>query len=156
MTWTAYYDRRDKTIEGLFTLKSSNPADEADNLIRLPARSGQRGYEGTSWERGKSPIPVGKYWLWVGRGKDIGVQPGRTGIGEFYPISSGDDPRLIINVGRPMPKKNRLFRQDIGLHPENALPGSAGCIVILKDWDRLAERLRLLGKTQERIPLVVL
>lgn len=155
---TAYYDRKPGTIEGLFTLQTVENGVPTKLFNRLPARSGQQSYCDTDWVRGQSPIPMGRHFLWLDP-----VNPGTWpktpgGIGEFYPISSGLMNRRII-----MAEDTGKVRMDIGLHPENAYPGSAGCIVLLHDTPvrkaevmRLFAFLRTLGKSRETIDLVVL
>ena len=158
--YTAYFDRSFKNIEGKFTIHEYDPETKVTKapFRQMAARSGQKGYEASSWTRGKSPIPFGEYFLWL-QPKDRGTEPGARGIGEFYPISNKqDNPRLISNRDR-----EEQERWDIGLHKENALPGSAGCIVLVtdrpsqkKEVAALFDFLVQLGKTNEFIKLKVL
>ncbi len=163
--FTLYVDRNPNTIEGKLTLqpditqiKASTLIDDNIPFIRLPIRSGQKSYEGTSWVRGKSPIPFGQFRLWL-QPYNRGVLPGKTGIGEFYPISSSaTDKRLIQHTGN-----KHFIRQDVGLHRENDLPGSAGCVVLVSHTpeesrliDRLFDFLTQLGTTASWLPVIVL
>jgi hypothetical protein len=163
--FTLYVDRNPNSIEGRLTLqpdvtqiKANTLIDDNTPFIRLPIRSGQKGYEGTSWVRGKSPIPFGQFRLWL-QPLSRGVLPGKTGIGEFYPISSSvKDKRLLQHT-----HNKHFIRQDIGLHRENALPGSAGCVVLVANTpeesrliDRLFDFLTQLGKSFEWLPVIVL
>lgn len=160
MTIRAFYDRQPGTITGAFTLQSGT----VKLFDRLPARSGQRGHEGTSWIRGKSPIPFGEMRLWLSS-LNRGQMAGERGIGEFFPISSGDNRRLIAwrELGEGPAPGGTGERWDVGLHPENALPGSLGCIVLLTDTPqreaqvrRLFTYLNDLSKTQPWMRLTVL
>lgn len=155
MIYKAFYDRRGDTIEGKLTIQDSdgNPV-----FKRLHARSGQMSGVGSNWMRGKSPIPFSdnvltqKLWLWLQPVNPF-TKAGETGIGEFYPISSGENKRIIQG---PRPE---LVRWDIGLHAENKWKGSAGCIVIVdteKAYREVFPWLRELGKTIEKIEVVVL
>lgn len=155
----AYFNRHESTIEGVFTLQAADKNGKIQMLFhQLPARSGQKGYTHTSWERNKSPIPYGEHRLWL-KSVNPGTFPTTPGgIGEFYPISNTSDRRVIAN--KLDPNERRL---DIGLHPENAYAGSAGCIVLLidtpkrkKEVERLFAYLRGLGQYQEFIELRVL
>jgi hypothetical protein len=79
-------------------------------------------------------------------------------IGEFYQISNTPlNRRLIKNPKGPE------FRQDIGLHPENAYPGSVGCIVLVHETPDETQKvqdlfslLRTTGKTIKTVPLEAL
>ena len=154
----AYFDRYETTIEGLFSLAIIEDGKARKLFERLPARSGQRGHTQTNWTRGKSPIPFGHHKLLL---KPVAPEtwPNATGIGEFYPIFSQEpNHRLIVNKA-----DSSLERVDIGLHPENALPGSAGCVVLLVDTPErkatvaaLFKFLRLLGAIRDTIPFTVL
>lgn len=148
---TAWYNRQPGTVDGFFTLQNN----DRQLFTRMPARSGQRGFTDTSWERGKSPIPYGVHTLFL-TPSSIGQLPTGAGIGEFYPIGGAINPRVIQGGVAQR-------RWDIGLHPENAYPGSAGCIVLRWDtpaWRIQVERLfiflRKLAKTQKTMRLEVL
>lgn len=125
----AYFDRTGTSIDGFFTLQEIDNATYGIKAAfkRILARSGQRGYPNSSWVRGKSPIPYGKHKLSL-ESINQGALPGTKGVGEFFPIHTDkyQDSRQIVHPGNP-----DVFRQDIGLHGENSLPGSAGCIVIV-------------------------
>lgn len=156
---TAWYDRVPNSIDGFFTLQDATGKKLFD---RLPARSGQRGWTNTSWERGKSPIPYsseikGQYHLWL-RPVNNGVKLDDDGIGLFWPISSSPTSR-----DRIYSKDFRKERHAVGLHGENRWNGSAGCIVLLWDTTPRKEQVLSLYKTleqaakyQEWLPLTVL
>lgn len=120
--YTAYYDRQPGTISGWFTLQNN---EGKKIFTRLSARSGSYAAVNFDWVRGKSPIPYGRHRLWLNP-VNRGQWAGSKGIGEFFPVSNGDNPRLIAGP-------NGGERWDIGLHPENGIPGSAGCTVLLAD-----------------------
>ena len=127
MAHKAYFKRRQDTIEAVFTLhRDGVPVTfKGQTFERMPARSGQFGSTNTSWQRGKSPIPLGRHYLWL-KPRPLLMTPG----GDFFPISSSkSNDRLITN-------KDGLERWDIGVHKENDKPGSAGCIVLLVDTTR--------------------
>jgi hypothetical protein len=159
---TLYFDRNTSTIEGKVTLKILNKEtnEVIQEVVRLQARSGQNGYTNTSWTTGKSPIPFGKHILWLDRTLQKGQWAIGKGIGEFYPISSSTaNSDVIVDPANP---KN--IRRAVGLHPENAYAGSAGCIVLVADTQtkkndilKLRTELLLLHKAGfKNIPLVVL
>lgn len=163
MSYKAYYDRRDDTMDGLFTLqKTENNAivpityrGQIMDFVRFQARSGQRMFSKTDGITGKSPIPKGKWHLWLNP-LNKGQAPGQTGVGEFFPISSSLENSSILEC-------SNIQRIGIGLHKENALPGSAGCIVLLHHRSELEWRINLLfaflkelGRSQKTIDLEVL
>lgn len=130
---TAYFDRWEGSIEGLFTIQESYDGKVTKVFSQLPARSGQSAYTRTNWVRGKSPIPFSQqskqnHWrLWT-HSISQGQWAGERGIGEFFYISSGDDPLTMTD-------HRGHYRRAIGLHPENKIPGSAGCIVLVADTE---------------------
>lgn len=156
----AYYDRKENSIYGLFTIQ-----EVTGNTITYPvqrrmrATSGQNGFlKPPSFTIGRSPIPyskeiekVGQYYLWL-RPINVGMRPGRTGIGETWPISNTPSPDVIRN-------ERGRGRTLIRLHEENAIPGTAGCIAIVNRWDFQAIHEYLMKKKREgvtKIPLWVL
>jgi hypothetical protein len=156
-----FYDRRDGTIDGFLTVLNTKTGQKL--VDKLPARSGQNGYTQTNWVPAKSPIPLWQpqvtYYLHLNfiadpLGQVFPLSPG--GIGLFFPISTHPHNPQLIEQGA-----NR--RWHVGLHPENAYPGSAGCIVLLWDTpsrkrkvEALFQLLLQLGKTQQTILLTVL
>jgi hypothetical protein len=135
--YTLWYGRNRNNVDGVLTLNGKNAQGEVHNvLIRLPARSGQNGALAVDTIANRSAIPYnGKdvkpfasYWLWT-KPYDPTVFLPQTpaGIGRFYPISSGNNKRNIV----VMDGTHAVIRVDCGLHPENAYPGSAGCVVLL-------------------------
>ncbi len=99
---------------------------------------------GAYWITGRSPIPPGKdykvdlQWTY----SDL------TGIsGRFYhilpdPIEKGDG--------------SGLRRTEIGLHQDNGVPGTSGCIgVVGSDWSRLCNVLDELAKFNRYLELEV-
>lgn len=162
--YKAFYDRQPNTIHGWFTiLEYDSEGSEPQKIInRIPAVSGQKGYENSSWATAKSPIPYnvevkgGKLWLWLspvaGEISNSPLAPTK-GIGEFWPISSSETNRSLI-VGL----KNQQ-RAHIGGHDDNSLLGTAGCIGYTKDKDTLrvsAVLHSLKEKGIQKIPLEVL
>ena len=154
-----FYDRRKGSIDGFLTVIDATTGKKL--LDKLPARSGQNGYTETNWVPAKSPIPHWQpkvdYYLHltpIHNGDDFPTQT--SGIGLFFPISTHQHNPDLIEQGR-----NR--RWHVGLHPENAYPGSAGCIVLL--WNTPVRKakvkalftlLKELGKTQSVVELTVL
>lgn len=146
--YKAFFDRSKTTINGRFSIRA---ADGEYIIRRAAARSGQRGYTQTSWERGRSPVPFGVYNLYTDPNNE-GQVAGKTGIGEFFPIDNQGDRRTIKELDVPEPR----YRLEIGLHEENGYPGSAGCIVIVNNMDWKLIRDWLKGLKLESIPLEVL
>lgn len=125
--YRARYKRLHGTINGAFTLfKNDKPFAP---FIDMPGRSGQNGFADTDWHPAKSPIPIGEYYLWMECYQPGQYEPAPHGIGEFHPISSGLHDHAIIQN----PLNPEQIRQSVGQHPENALPGSAGCQVLVHD-----------------------
>lgn len=93
-------------------------------LEKVPARSGQRAYANTDNRLGKSPIPYGDWILHADKEEQKRVKPVGRGIGWAFHISSSKDNFLSLVT-------KKITRTAIMLHAENALPGSAGCIVLL-------------------------
>lgn len=134
----AYYDRRNQ----LFTVQQLNEKYQIiKKFEKLPARSGQHGYT-DSWTRGRSPIPfssecIGDLYIWLDSQLQKGEWAGLRGIGEFWRVSTESDKITIKG-------KNGKYRQNIGLHPENSIPGSAGCVVFLHRNQEERENLLIL------------
>jgi hypothetical protein len=181
MAYRAFLDRNTTNINCLFTIQDEKGVKF---INRMPCTSGQQStfkaaskfssgsekwhyYQNWSrWNGGKglaSPIPfsvrAGKFRLWT-KAINKGLKAGATGIGEFYPISTGDNPRLIQDPANPS-----QFRYDIGLHPENMLPGTLGCIgakvedspLWANQWLRLSKFMAELHKQGiQYIDLIVL
>ena len=133
--YTVYFDRRNN--------KLSVKADDGRFVFeKIHALCGQAQHQNLSWVTGKSPIPYssevegGKYYLhlkYMNRngGELISREPG--GIGWFIPISnSKHNPWIITGV---VSGQKRTY---IGLHPENAFKGSAGCPVV--QWGTISEQ----------------
>lgn len=140
--YRAFYKRDLNSIDGVFTILNRHTGEKI--FSRLPARSGQRGYTQYDWTRGKAPIPRGQHYIHFQTPKQKDRWPGRTGIGEFWSISNQlDNPRLIRD------KKTGLYRYDIGIHPENSFPGSAGCIVLVIDTKAQREQVIRLSNWAE-------
>ncbi|MCS6267755.1 MAG: hypothetical protein H2174_09345 [Vampirovibrio sp.] len=154
-----FYDRRKGSIDGFLTVIDATTGKKL--LDKLPARSGQNGYTETNWVPAKSPIPLWQpqvnYYLHLTPIENGEVFPKTaSGIGLFFPISTHPHNPDLIEQG-----KNR--RWHMGLHPENAYPGSAGCIVLL--WNTPVRKAKVkalftllqdLGKTQAVVELTVL
>lgn len=126
--FTLYFDKQVHSIDGALTLQAYDPDTKKARTLfhRMAARSGQKGYEGTDWVRGKSPVPFGRHQIDLHSLK-AGKWSDYDGIGEFFKIfTDSSNTRRIYDH-----KRNNYQRFDIGLHPENTKPGSAGCIVLL-------------------------
>ena len=147
--YTAFYDRNLHTILGKFSIRA---ADGTYIVEKLVARSGIPGYSKTDWIRGKSPVPWGEFNLSTVP-NNIGQVAGKTGIGECFPVDNEGDRMTIRN-----PENKRQRRLEICVHEENAIPGSAGCIVIVfhSDWLRVRDFLRSIQEEHPVIPLKVL
>ena len=119
MISSAWFDRGRGALLGKFTLQDEAGVKAFD---KIPCNSGQFGYLSTDWVSGKSPTPRGTWRLWT-HSYNRGMKPGYSGIGEFFPISSGDEPSLIHGP-------DGITRIGVGFHPENGIPGSIGCIAV--------------------------
>lgn len=159
--YTAHYDRKSGTIDGLFTLMLDGQPYQIGKkkLQRLGARSGQSRCADTNFTRGCSPIPhleenrknkkPTEYWLWT-HSIDEYKPAGAAGIGWFFPISNTGSPERTMF--------GKFVRIALGLHPENRKRGSAGCIVILSwaEFIIIGEVLKALNKKGvKRIKLFV-
>lgn len=150
--YRAFYKRDPKSIDGQFTIQKTTGNKTFKIFERIYSRSGQKGYTSTDWVRAKSPVPRRDLWLWT-HSINVGAKPGKTGIGEFFFISSDPQNPLII-----VDEKTAKNRSAVGLHAENALPGSAGCIVVVsqRDFDAIARLLHdLNAKGVKRMRLTV-
>jgi hypothetical protein len=109
---------------------------ESESIRGIAARTGQPKFyaKGYDYLRAKGGCPEGNLYLWINpkyiqQNGDL-VAEGRE-IGQFYPISSSEfNHREIRN-----PEDPSQVRWDIGLHPDNAFRGSAGCVVIVRQSD---------------------
>jgi len=95
----------------------------------------------SEWTTGESGIPCGKHWLWNAH-KYI-LQKGQYNpkggeVGEFRPISSDREQHNYIYCA----DNKKLFRSIIGLHPENGIKGSAGCVVVVEEFKKLSKMLK--------------
>jgi hypothetical protein len=122
-----FYDRQSTTNIGAFTLQHAATGKPVihDGVVfkRIKGLSGSKAQAHTEWVTGKSGIPYGRAFLWL-KPVNPGTKPGVAGIGEFWPISDMLDDSTVI--WSPDKKQKRLH---IGQHADNAIPGSAGCIV---------------------------
>lgn len=144
--YTLWYGRNRASINGVLTLNGHDgKGNTHEVLTRYPARSGQKQALLVDYSRGKSAIPYfGKgrnppasYWLWTNANLKTFLPTTKAGIGRFYPISTSEsNPRKSIIFG--------MNRWDLGLHPDNAYPGSAGCIVGDVDTDEEKEAIAIL------------
>ena len=97
--------------------------------------------ESSEWLRGISGCPIGDFFLWnikkyIQQYNDLDAT--EREIGRFYPISTyAHDHKTIWNQN-----KSRK-REEIGLHDENGIAGSAGCIVVVLNplWKVLCTHL---------------
>ena len=95
----------------------------------------------SEWITGKSGIPTGKHWLWNAHKyilQEGQYNPKGGEIGEFHPISSDTNQHVYIYCL----DNKKLSRGSIGLHPENFIIGSAGCVVVVKDYEKLSKMLK--------------
>lgn len=153
MKYTIYFDKSLKSITGVLTMQVVEVVDGKNKVHtlfkRLPVLSGQAGFEGTDWIRGKSPIPFGRHKIST---KSVPLQMEPRGT-PFFPIySHSKDKNTIWSPDK------KYKREAIGLHYENRFPGSVGCVVGLpKDFKDLFDFLRNLNqKGIEEIEFIVL
>ncbi|HWT40374.1 MAG TPA: hypothetical protein VN081_03870 [Dongiaceae bacterium] len=135
VVYSAWYSRG----SGHFTLQRTVNGKLEVLFKQLPARSGQAGCP-VEWIPRKSPIPFGTWRLNLDSIK-AGRDEHYDGIGEFFPISSGDNQR-ILQGGLP-----GQVRYDVGLHWENQFPGSWGCVVLVDSTPEEIAQIRALFKT---------
>lgn len=109
---------------------------ESESIRDISGRTGQRNFfaKGYDFLRAKGGCPEQNLYLWIdpkfiqqngqllAKGKEIG---------QFYPISSSETNRREIRN----PQDLSQVRFDVGLHPENAFEGSAGCLVVVRQSD---------------------
>ena len=141
-----FYDRDLDSIEGRLTLLRIEDSGKVTPVFkRLRARSGQWGYTGTSWTRGKSPVPFGEHKL-ATNAETLWMEPVGT---PFFRIGSTTQDLSTIKQGVNV-------RKHIGLHMENQYAGSAGCIVIVRPTDANQLFSYLEGLSEAHIDCVVL
>lgn len=147
------FSRNVRSIEGKFRVFY-----EGGKVDVFLARSGQVGFLHTCWIRGKSPTPFGSYFIKVPSIKQ-GKWSNFDKIGEFFNVySSPKNKRVIRSLGNPT-----LIREDIGVHPENDIPGSIGCPVLLagkdnkdeKEKARIMELFKVMNAQKSDIPFYV-
>lgn len=135
MAIKVYIDRYDGD-EGHVGVMSVRDSEGHFLFEKLPLRSGQKGYGSTHWTPSRSPIPHsdqtkhGTLWLhpqYINyNGAKHPISTRKDGIGWFVPIGgTPQDPWVIEGKDG-----ERTF---IGIHPENAFKGSAGCPVLVHD-----------------------
>lgn len=120
---TAYFDRKDDSIYGVFTLQYYDPVARKVTKVfeRLPASSGQTRWLRTNWTTGKSPTPYGAHWMATSP-VPLLMTPRGT---DFFPIGTTQ-----ANIGVIQGPKGQR-RTEVGLHMENEYPGTAGCTALL-------------------------
>lgn len=157
--WKAYFKRGTSSFEGQLTIQSSKAGIVISKPIdRVRVRSGGASYYNKEWIRGHSPIPRGEFKLWLAPNNKA-QHAGAKGVGEFYPIST-DNSRYWIHENElgPMPVgQEPRQRAEIGLHDENLIPGSAGCIVVINEdefW-QISRLLQKIGEDRAYLPLKV-
>lgn len=112
--------------------------------INYLATSGAIGaqYEGNWWQRGKGPIPPGIY--------SIPTKP-------YYLPTKGVEGQFFHVMPDPIGEKGQR-RSELGIHHDANVPGSSGCIVIIRkpSFEIFCKRLLVLH-TQgiKRLPLTV-
>lgn len=124
-----FYKRSLKTNSGVMTIQDTTGKPVVFNGVefrRLLSLSGSVSQSHTNWVTGRSPIPldVGPMYLWL-KPVGLGLKPGSRGIGEAWPISND-----LNNIDIVRGKNPGQLRTLIRLHLDNAIPGSAGCIVL--------------------------
>jgi hypothetical protein len=153
MKYTIYFDKSLKSVDGVLTMQATEVVDGKTKVYtlfkRIPVKSGQQGFEGTNWVRGKSPIPFGKHKLST---KSVPLQMEPKGT-PFFPIYSHSKDKNTI-----WSDDKKYKREAIGLHFDNQFPSSIGCVVsepkLFKD---LFDYLRNLNqKGVEEVEFVVL
>lgn len=145
ITYTAFLKRDPISIHALFSIRSSDGRYLFEKML---ANTGQAGYAMTDWDRSKSPTPIGTWRLWLDP-VSPGQDEGETGIGEAFPVSSGDNRSVIIDPVNP-----ERIRSLIRVHQENKFLGSIGCAAIVDEpanrqaeyW-AMSEFLKQLRKT---------
>jgi hypothetical protein len=130
-SWKMWCGRYPNSQDGFITVQDNTGFKVFD---RLPFKSGQNGYLDSQWVRGKSPIPLGNFWLITKSPLQPGQFPVGSEIGEFYRICSNImNPRLITDGVNE--------RWDVGLHPDNDIPSSIGCPAL--QWRNDQEKAEL-------------
>lgn len=136
--------KRNKTNFGgdlsLITRDLKGKVIEAESIRNLEILTGQRLKFKPEWDwvSGKGGgCPEGKLWLHIDPKKikqPFELIPKGSRIGRFYPISS--HPSESTKTVNP---STGGYRVCLGLHFENAYPGSLGCVVPQKepDWRRI-------------------
>lgn len=122
MAHSLYFDRTKGTIYGVVSLIKAEGNKAVKVFSRLPARSGSFAGSNDDWIPGRSPIPFGHHWMNTAP-VPLWMEPKGT---PFFLIGSEKGTGVIIGP-------NGKTRTAIGLHLENNIPGSAGCIVL--EWD---------------------
>lgn len=130
--YIAFFKRPKDSIFGVFTLTKTIYDDEGEVigkpvklLDKVPASSGQqRAVFNLYKQGGLGPIPYGNWYIHCKKDVSRGVKPGAKGIGWFFPVSDSPLETLFRKI---------LNRMDIGVHCDNSIQGSAGCVV-LKYW----------------------
>jgi hypothetical protein len=135
MIYEIYCDRDIGKLYGRLTLQKVVGKKATKIFERLPISSGQYGYLGggnQDWVIGKGAIPMGTHWISTKRERLVSAEPYGT---PFYVISTEKGKRWLKGP-------NGIWRLDCGLHLNNRIPGSAGCIVLECDTSsRMAKAL---------------
>ena len=144
VTYQIFVERRPDSIMGVMSVVGSDGSKPFD---RIPIRSGQRGFTGknTLWVRGKSPCPPGVFNVWTDS-NNKGQVAGLRGIGEAFPVDTEGDRWTIKGSGPGQ------LREEIMIHEENSMAGSAGCIVVVShaQWRKFLAFMHALN--EQRVP----
>lgn len=126
----AWFARGHNKADGYLTIQDDKGVPityQGVTFKRIPVTSGQAGFYSTDWVSGKSPTPRGKWRLWTfcyQRGQN---PTGTDKIGQFYPISSGENSQFIYSLD------GKHLRDAVGLHPDNKWKGTIGCTAVRED-----------------------
>jgi len=125
MTHTIYVDRDLGKKSAVLTLQYAGPNGNKKVFEKLPVATGQFPFldgGADDWVQGKGGTPFGSHWMSTKK-EPLQMTPVGT---PFYPIGSEKGGRVIVGP-------NGQRRENIGLHLENASPGTAGCTALLHD-----------------------
>lgn len=126
MVHTLYVDRRPGSIYGVMTLQYVKGGQAVEVFKRMPFASGQAGFvQGgpvDDWINSRGGTPYGSHYMST-RKEPLQMTPVGT---PFYVMGTERGSRIIRGP-------QGQTRTNIGVHLENNIPGSAGCIAILHD-----------------------
>lgn len=148
-----FFKRSKSDFTGVLTIQEYKNGELHKVVFdKVPCRSGSPYWNHSmgDWRRKVSPCPIGDYALTT-TPNNRGLKPGAKGIGEAFPISNQKDAYTILG------KEKDQKRTEIMFHAENAIPGSAGCIVAINQgqFEQISEYLKVLSKDFKTLPLKV-